>query len=175
MTEVTKSSTAANAMEREFVITRVFDAPRERVWKAWTESERLAQWWGPKGFKVHTCKVDLRPGGVFHYGMRAPDGSDMWGKFVYREIVAPERLVFIVSFSDPKGGVTRHPWSPNWPLETLSTITFTEQEGKTKITVRWVPYSATELERKTFEDGRQSMQQGWTGTMDQFAEYLARA
>ncbi|HEY6280288.1 MAG TPA: SRPBCC domain-containing protein [Burkholderiales bacterium] len=159
----------------EFVITRAFDAPRERVWKAWTEAERLKHWWGPKSFKVHTCKVDLRPGGVFHYGMRAPDGSDMWGKFVYREIVAPERLVFIVSFSDPKGGMTRHPWSPNWPLETLSTVTFTEQGGKTKITVQWVPHSATELERKTFEDGRQGMQQGWTGTFDQFAEYLARA
>ncbi len=157
-----------------FVITRVFDAPRERVWKAWTEPERLKHWWGPKGFTVHTCKVDLRPGGVFHYGMRAPDGGDMWGKFIYREIVAPERLVFIVSFSDEKGGVTRHPWSPNWPLETLSTITFAEQEGRTKITVQWVPHAATELERKTFEEGRQGMQQGWTGTFDQFAEYLAK-
>jgi uncharacterized protein YndB with AHSA1/START domain len=160
---------------RAFVIARVFDAPRERVWKAWTEAERLKHWWGPKGFTVHTCKVDLRPGGVFHYGMRTPDGGDMWGKFIYREIIAPERLVFIVSFSDEKGGMTRHPWSPNWPLEMLSTITFEEQGGKTKITVQWVPHSATELERKTFEEGHQSMQQGWTGTMDQFAEYLAKA
>jgi uncharacterized protein YndB with AHSA1/START domain len=159
-----------------FAISRVFDAPREVVWKSWTEAERLKQWWGPQGFKVHTCKVDLRPGGVFHYGMRAPDGSDMWGKFVYREIVAPERLVFIVSFSDEKGGVTRHPWNASWPLDTLSTVTFEEQGGKTKVTVQWVPHtSATELERKTFEEGRQGMQQGWTGTMDQFAAYLARA
>jgi uncharacterized protein YndB with AHSA1/START domain len=98
------------------------------------------------------------------------------GKFVYREIVAPERLVFIVSFSDEKGGVTRHPWNASWPLETLSTVTFEEQGGKTKVTVQWVPHtSATELERKTFEEGRQGMQQGWTGTMDQFAAYLARA
>ena len=73
------------------------DAPRERVWKAWTEPAQLKQWWGPKGFKVHTCKVDLKPGGIFLYGMQAPDGSDVWGKFTYREIKAPEKLVFIVS------------------------------------------------------------------------------
>jgi uncharacterized protein YndB with AHSA1/START domain len=156
-----------------FVITRVFDAPRDRVWKAWTEAERLKQWWGPAGFKVHTCKVDLRPGGVFLYGMKAPDGSDMWGKFTYREIKAPQRLVFIVSFSDPKGGVTRHPWSPNWPLEMLSTVTFEEQGGKTKVTVQWLPAdSATDVERKTFDEGRDSMKQGWGGTLDQFAGYL---
>jgi uncharacterized protein YndB with AHSA1/START domain len=158
-----------------FVITRVFDAPRDRVWKAWTEAARLKQWWGPKGFTVHTCKVDLRPGGVFHYGMKAPDGSDVWGKFVYREITAPRKLVFIVSFSDPKGGMTRHPSAPNWPLQMLSTVTFEEQGGKTKVTVRWIAHEATELERKTFEDGMESMQQGWTGTMDQFADYLRKA
>ena len=156
-----------------FVISRVLDAARACVWKSWTEAERLKQWWGPKGFTVHTCKVDLRPGGVMHYGMKAPDGSDMWGKFTYREIKAPEKLVFIVSFSDPNGGVTRHPWSPNWPLETLSTVSFEEQGGKTKLTVQWLPHdSATELERKTFDEGRDGMKQGWGGTMDQFADYL---
>ena len=161
---------------KPFEITRVFDAPRDKVWKAWTEAERLKQWWGPKGFKVHTCKVDLRPGGVFHYGMTAPDGKDIWGRFTYREIKAPERLVFIVSFSDPKGGVTRHPWSPNWPLETLSTVIFTEQGGKTKVTVQWIPAdSSSELERRTFDEGRDSMKQGWGGTMDQLATYLGQA
>jgi len=159
----------------EFAITRVFDAPRERVWKAWTEAECLKQWWGPKGFTVHTSKVDLRPGGVFHYGMKAPDGSDMWGRFVYREIKAPERLVLIVSFSDPKGGVSRHPGHMSWPLQMMSTVTFEAQGGKTKVTVRWIPHEATEAERKTFEEGRDGMKQGWTGTFDQFAAYLAKA
>jgi uncharacterized protein YndB with AHSA1/START domain len=160
---------------KPFEITRVFDAPRDRVWKAWTEAERLKHWFGPKGFKTHTCKVDLRPGGVFHYGMKAPDGADVWGKFVYREIQAPKRLVFIVSFSDPKGGVTRHPGSPGWPLEMLSTVTFEEQGGKTKVTVQWLPHNATEAERKTFEEGRDGMKQGWTGTFEQFADYLKKA
>jgi uncharacterized protein YndB with AHSA1/START domain len=159
---------------KPFEITRVFDAPRERVWKAWTEPERLKQWWGPKGFTVHTCKVDLRPGGVFLYGMKAPDGSDMWGKFVYRKIEAPKRLEFIVSFSDPKGGMTRHPGMESWPLQMLSTVTFEEQKKETKVTVQWTPHEATDLERKTFEEGRDSMQQGWTGTFDQFADYLRK-
>jgi uncharacterized protein YndB with AHSA1/START domain len=159
-----------------FEITRVFDAPREQVWKAWTDPERLKHWWGPKGFTVHTCKVDLRPGGLFLYGMKSPDGADMWGKFVYRKIEAPKRLEFIVSFSDAKGGVTRHPWSEHWPLQTMSTVTFEEQgKDKTKVTVRWTPHEASEIERKTFEEGRASMQQGWGGTFDQFAGYLAKA
>lgn len=159
-----------------FVISRVFDAPRDRVWKAWTEAERLKKWWGPAGFKVHTCKVDLRPGGMFHYGMTAPDGSDMWGKMAYREIDAPKKLVFINSFSDPKGGVTRHPWHMSWPLELLSTITFEEQgAGKTKVTVHWVPGDASsELERKTFDEGRDSMKQGWGGTLGQLTGYLSK-
>jgi uncharacterized protein YndB with AHSA1/START domain len=160
---------------RPFEITRVFDAPRERVWKSWTEAGRLKQWWGPKGFKVHTCKVDLRPGGVFHYGMTAPDGSDMWGKFTYRQIEAPKKLVFIVSFSDPNGGTTRHPGHANWPLELLSTVTFEEQGGKTKVIVQWIPAdSAPEMERRTFDEGRDSMKQGWGGTFEQFADYLKK-
>jgi uncharacterized protein YndB with AHSA1/START domain len=158
-----------------FEITRIFDAPRAQVWKAWTEAERLKRWWGPKGFTVHTCKVDLRQGGTFLYGMKSPDGADIWGKFIYRKIEAPARLEFIVSFSDPKGGVTRHPSSPRWPLEILSVVSFDEQGGKTKVTVQWTPHNATDEERKTFGEGRDSMKQGWTGTFDQFAGYLKQA
>jgi len=162
-------------MTEPFIITRVFDAPRDRVWKSWTEAERLKQWWGPKGFTVKQCKIDLRPGGIMHYCLQMPDGNEMWGKFVYREIVKPERLVFVNSFSDPKGGVTRHPGHAAWPLEMLSTVTFEAQGGKTKVTVQWAPLDTwTDLERKTFDDGRESMKQGWTGTCDQFDAYLAK-
>ena len=165
----------AEKRSEPFVTTRVVDAPRERVWKAWTEAERLKQWWGPQGFKVHTCKVDLRPGGVFHYGMTTPDGKDLWGKFIYREIKAPERLVFIVSFSDPKGGVTRHPWNDNWPLEMLSTVTFEKQGGKTKVSVQWIPAdSASDIERKAFDEGRPGLKQGWGGTIDKLTDYLKK-
>lgn len=162
-------------MSEPFVITRTFDAPRERVWKAWTDAAELKQWWGPSGFKVHTCTVDLRPGGIFHYGMSSPDGIEVWGKFVYRKIEAPSRIVCIVSFSDPQAGVTRHPWGADWPLCTLSTITFEEQSGKTKVTVQWSPHEATDLEGKAFDEGRDSMKQGWGGTLDQLTDHLEKA
>jgi uncharacterized protein YndB with AHSA1/START domain len=170
-----KKSAVMEPKKREFVISRAFDAPRELVWNAWTDPERLKHWWGPKGFTVLSCKLDLRPGGVMHYCLRTPTGQDMWGKFVYREIVKPERLVFVSSFSDAQGGMTRHPGNPTWPLDTLSTVTFTENPGRTTLTVRWVPFNATEEERKTFESGHASMQQGWTGTLDQLTDYLATA
>jgi uncharacterized protein YndB with AHSA1/START domain len=170
-----EDNTAVESANNEFLMTRIFDASRELVFNAWTERERLMQWWGPKGFTMHTCNIDLSPGGVFHYGMRAPDGSVMWGKWVFREIVRPERLVFVASFSDEAGGVTRHPWAPDWPLKTLSTLRFDEHEGRTKLTAQGIPQGASELERKTFDAGRESMRQGWSGTLDQLAQCLARA
>jgi uncharacterized protein YndB with AHSA1/START domain len=159
----------------ELVITRTFDAPRELVFKAWTESEHLKHWWGPKGFTMNVSKLDLHPGGVFHYSMRSPDGHEMWGKFVYREIVAPEKIVFINSFSDEEGNITRAPFSPTWPLEVLNTLTLSEIEGKTRLTLRGGPINATEEERRTYEAGFESMKQGFGGTLDQLADYLARA
>ena len=99
-------------MAGNFVISRVLDAPRELVWKCFTDPERMKQWWGPKGVKILVSKMDLRVGGTYHYGMQTPDGKAMWGKFVYREITPPERLVFINSFSDEAGSVTRHPMAP---------------------------------------------------------------
>jgi uncharacterized protein YndB with AHSA1/START domain len=156
-----------------FVISRVFDAPRERVWKSWTEPERLKQWWGPKGFTVTHCKVDLRPGGLMHYALKMPDGKEMWGRFVYREIVKERKLVFVSSFSDKEAGITVHPFNANWPREMLTTVAFEEQGGKTTVTVNWVPLdTSTDIERKTFEDGRSSMKMGWTGTFEQFEAYL---
>ena len=104
----------------EFTISRTFDAPRERVWKAWTEVDQMKQWWGPKGSEILDYKMDIRPGGISHYRMRFV-GQDMWGKCVYREIVKPERLVWINSFADEKGNTARHPLSPVWPLEMLTT------------------------------------------------------
>jgi len=169
------ASAAANPKESEFVIARTFDAPREAVWAAFTDPEGMKKWWGPKGFTVIASKMDLRPGGTYHYGMRAPDGSTMWGRFVYREIVRPERIVLVNSFSDEAGGVTRHPLHMDWPLEMLTTFTFADEGGRTRLTVRWVPLNATEAERRTFDAGHDSMRQGWTGTLDQLTAYLAKS
>jgi len=156
-----------------FRIERLLDAPRERVWRAWTEVEHLVHWWGPKGFTVRHCTVDLRPGGKMHYCLRAPDGSEMWGRFVYREIVAPEKLVWVNSFSDKDGGVTRHPMAPDWPRELLTTVRFTDEQGRTRVTVEWMPIAASETELRVFDQGRDSMTQGWGGTFEQLVAYLA--
>jgi len=163
------------ATSPDFVISRVFDAPRELVWKAMTEPERMKEWWGPKGFTVLAAKMDLRPGGSYLYGMAGPDGTQMWGKMVYREVDAPSRLVFINCFSDEAGGVTRHPMAPTWPLEMLTTITLAERAGRTTVTVEWIPQNASATERKTFDESHESMRNGWTGTFDQLAGYLAKS
>jgi uncharacterized protein YndB with AHSA1/START domain len=161
----------------EFVISRVLDAPRSLVWKCFTDPEHMKQWWGPKGATVVKSEMDLRPGGTYLYGLQMPGApGPMWGKFTYREIVPQEKLVFINCFSDEKGGVTRHPMSPSWPLEMLSVFTFEDVAGgKTKFTVRWSTNNATAEEQKTFDTGHTSMNQGWSGTMDQLEAYLAKA
>ena len=160
--------------KKEFEITRVFKASRDLVWKAHTEAERLAEWWGPKGFKMLECKIDLRPGGIFHYGMESPDGHKMWGKFVYREVVPQKKLVFVVSFSDENCGITRHPMAATWPLETLNTITLTEHDGKTTLTIKGHPINETEEESNMFYSAFDGMNQGFKGTFDQLDEYLSK-
>jgi uncharacterized protein YndB with AHSA1/START domain len=110
----------------DFVVTRRFSAPRDLVFRAWSEPGHLAHWWGPKGFAMQKLSLDFRPGGVFHYGMSSGNGQMMWGRFVFREIVRPERIVFVLSFSDEAGGVTRAPFNPHWPLEILNIAEFGE-------------------------------------------------
>lgn len=158
-----------------FTMSRLLNASRELVWRAWTNEDQLKLWFGPTGCTIPTCKLDLRPGGIFHYCMKTPDGSEMWGKWTFREIDPPHRLVLINSFSDVDGGITRHPLSATWPLETLSTMTLTEQEGKTLLTLEWEPYNATAEEIATFDGARDGMKQGWNGTFMQLEAYLAAA
>jgi uncharacterized protein YndB with AHSA1/START domain len=158
--------------EQEFVIRRSFDAPRDLVFRAFTEPARLRHWWGPKGFSWVSCTLDLRAGGRLHYCMRAPDNQEMWGIWVYREIVAPERIVFVSSFADAHGNTVRAPFSPAWPLEVLNILTLAEHAGKTTMTLQGGPLHATEQERTTFNDARSSMQQGFAGTFDQLDAYL---
>ncbi len=104
---------AAETKSTDFVITRVFDAPPATLWQCFTEPERMKEWWGPKGSVIVASKMDFRVGGTYLGAMRSPDGQVMWAKFIYREIVAPKRLVWVHSFSDEAGGVTRHPMSPD--------------------------------------------------------------
>ena len=169
-----KNPTSA-ADDREFVISRQFNASRSRVWKAWTERDELMKWFGPKGVTITTANLDLRPGGEFHYCMRTPDGKEMWGKWTFREIGPQDRIVVVSSFSDAAGGIARHPLAPTWPLRSLSTTTFDERDGKTTLTIRWSPIDPTFDERKTFNESFDGMTQGWSGTFEQLADYLAKA
>jgi uncharacterized protein YndB with AHSA1/START domain len=161
--------------DRPFIISRTFDAPRERVFELWTDRDHLMQWFGPKGFTMPYARLDLRPGGTLHYQIKSPEGQVIWGRFVYREITPPERIVSVNSFSDEHGGLARHPGSEMWPLEMLTTVTFTEPApGRTTVTVKWTPINPTPAERATFDTGRDSMRGGWTGTFEQLAEYLGK-
>jgi uncharacterized protein YndB with AHSA1/START domain len=166
---------AKNSSKKEqteqVLITRVFDAPRESVWKAWTECERLVRWWGPKGFTTPLCKIDFRPGGVFHNCMRSPEGRDYCGKGVYHEIVEPERIVCTDSFADAEGNVvpaTYYGMSADYPLEMLVTVTLEEIEGKTRLTLQHALGSVPASERDM-------CQQGWSESLDKLAGDLAKA
>jgi uncharacterized protein YndB with AHSA1/START domain len=160
-----------------FVLSREFAAPRDLVWRVWSEPQHFSQWFGPKGFAQMTlAKFDLRPGGMLHYSMPAPDGKEMWGRALYREVVPPAKIVWINSFSDKDGGITPHPFTKDpWPLQLLTTVTFAEQGGKTLVTVNWVPFDATDAERATFDAGRESMKMGWGGTFDRLGEHIAKS
>jgi uncharacterized protein YndB with AHSA1/START domain len=123
----------------ELVITRIFDMPRELVWKAWTAPEHIQRWWGPKGFTPASCINDFRIGGRYLFCTRSPEGRDCWNTGVYYEIVPFERIVYTELFCDADG----NPVSPanfglsrEFPLETLLTVTFEDLDGRTKFTLR---------------------------------------
>jgi len=153
-----RTSAAANTAERELVITRVFDAPRRLVFKAWTQPEHAARWWGPQGFTTISCEMDVRPGGAWWRRMRSPEGTEHRKRGIYREIVEPERLVFTYATEDAAG---------NSGHETLVTVTFADLGGKTRLTLRQAAFETA--------DARDAHEGGWTGCLERFAEYLAQA
>jgi uncharacterized protein YndB with AHSA1/START domain len=164
------------ASDDHFAISRVFNAPRELVWKAWTEPDRIVAWLGPKGpTPPRVIQHKLRVGGVFLSAMKMPNGSELCGRFVYREVLPISRLVWVQSLEDVNGVPVRHPMSPTWPLEVLTTVMFADLGGKTEVNLVWAPLNANKIEIKTFKDGKPSMQGGWTGSFDQLAEYLAKS
>lgn len=156
------------APEDGVLITRTIDAPRALVFKAWTEPSRLMRWWAPKGWSTPSCRIDLRPGGVFHYCMRSPEGNDFWGRGVYRAIDVPQRIVYTDSFSNEDGRLVepaRYGMSYGYPSETQVTVTFTDREGMTEVTLHHaIPESVPE---------RSGVRQGWTEMLGRLADDLA--
>jgi uncharacterized protein YndB with AHSA1/START domain len=157
-----------------FRIDRVFDAPRDLVWAACTEAQHLAAWFGPPGTTVKVKTLDLKPGGLFHYGMEMPGGIVMWGKWMFRAVEAPSKLSYVVSFCTETGEPVRHPMAPLWPLEVLAVQSFVEQGGKTLMHSESWPINATAEERAVFTAGHASMQMGFSGAYAQLDAYLAR-
>jgi uncharacterized protein YndB with AHSA1/START domain len=163
---VSQSKTQAR-QGQGLVITRVLDAPVEQVWKAWTEPEQIKKWWGPKQFTAPSIETDLRVGGKYLYCMRGPDGQDYWSTGTYREIVPHERIMVTDSFADEQGNVvpgSHYGMGDDFPLEMEITVTFEEQDGKTKLTLRHVGMPAGEM-------GEQA-EAGWNESLDKLAESL---
>jgi uncharacterized protein YndB with AHSA1/START domain len=148
--------------EREVTITRVFDAPRALVFKAWTDPQHLAQWWGPEGFTNPVCEFEAYVGGKLRIHMRGPDGAVYPMKGVIREIAAPERLVFSSVAVDAAG---KH------LLEGLTTVTFVEQNGKTTMTMHSRAAAVAEIGISYL----QGMEAGWTQSIDRLKGLLAHA
>ncbi len=159
-----------------FTLSRVFNAPRDLTWRAWTEHDLLTRWFGPKGTTIVKSSLDLRPGGTFHFAMRSTtDAGEHWGLWNIREVARPDRLVFVVSFADAAGKTVRSCFDPKWPLETLYTITFADHAGKgggTVVHLRSEPINATAEERRVFAAGHGSMNRGWDGTLERLTEIL---
>jgi uncharacterized protein YndB with AHSA1/START domain len=154
--------------------SRVVDAPREVVFKVWTDAEHFAQWFGPRQVALPFCRIDPRPGGELHFCHRLADGTQVWVKGVYRELVAPERLVFSSSFVDSSGRPAAHPMFPEWPLDTtfLTTVTFADLEGRTQLTVRQTLVPAKAAAKDTVKRERQGARTGWAETLDRLDEYV---
>lgn len=157
---------------KPFKISREFKASQDLMWKLWTEKEHLEKWSGPKGTKLKQSTFELKAGAVNHYCMVSADGSEHWGKQIFREVMSPDRYVYVSSFSNPEGTITRHPMSATWPLEMLTTVTFLTLGEQTRVTIEWMPINAQANEIETFNQAHEGMKMGWTGSLDTLEEYL---
>jgi uncharacterized protein YndB with AHSA1/START domain len=141
----------------ELVIERLFDAPREIVWKMWTAKEHALQWGGPRDYPMVQTKADVRPGGKWRSCLRSVEtGEELWQGGVYRDVLEPERLVCTFAWDEDSGQSTTH--------ETLVTVTFAEREGKTKMTFRQTPFKSVE--------SRDRHREGWNSSFDRLDEHL---
>ena len=154
---------------QDIFIKRTFNAPRRRVWLAWTEPEQMVRWWGPKGFTVPSCRMNVQVGGDYLFCMRSPDGQDTWGTGIYREVVEMEKIVMTDSFADEKGNVvpaSYYGMGGTWPEEMLMSVTFEELEYcTTQLTLRYSGLPAGEMSEQT--------EIGWNESFDKLAEMLA--
>ena len=154
-----------------FVLERVFNAPRELVWKTWTDPELLSRWYGPN---VETIihRLDVKPGGLWLNEMKM-GGKSSYQRTEYTEVTPPERLIMLQSNSDADWNITSNPMMPDWPRVLLTTVTFEEDEDQTKMRLTWVPHEASEAEIGCFAAALDGMGKGWGAGMELLAELLA--
>ena len=143
--------------DRDLVVSRLIDAPRELVFQAWTDPEQIARWWGPRGFVTVEHDMDIRPGGAYWFVMRSPEGTDHRKRGVYREIVAPERIAFTFAW-EAADGTLGH--------ETLVTVTFDAVDDKTRLTLRQGAFDSVA--------GRDDHVIGWTSCLERFGNYMTQ-
>ena len=156
----------------EYILEREFDAPREMVWRAWTDPEILSRWYGP-GVETVIHEFDLTPGGVWLNEMKWGENS-MFSKVVFREIAEPSRLVWHhYSTTDAEWNTVSNPKMPDWPAVLLTTVTFEEVDNKTKVRLIWVPYEASASEIAFFSSAVGNMGQGWESGYKIMDEILA--
>jgi uncharacterized protein YndB with AHSA1/START domain len=155
-------SGVSGPIDREILITRVFDAPRELVFAAWTDPELVVKWWGPKGYSSFACEIDLRVGGVFRLNMRGPDGAVYPCTGVFREVVKPERLVYTGSSAET------HPCGAGLPPNSIITVNFVEHDRKTTLTIHTRLQSAADRDAAV----EAKFVPGWTSALDRLAEFL---
>lgn len=158
-----------------FTIARTLPVSQARLFKACTDVNEMMQWFAPSGMKTVKAEQDFRPGGVYHYGLSSGQGDEMWGKVTYKEITPPSRLVYLQSFSDPQGRLTRHPMAPQWPMEMITVMDFiAEGENQTKLKISWIYAGVEDAEGETFRAAHDGMTGGWSGTLDSLASYLSK-
>lgn len=153
-----------------YVLERTFDAPRDLVWRTWTEPELLARWYGPN-VETIVHKLDVQPGGLWLNEMKWGDNSH-YQRVEYTEVTPPERLVWLHAVADADWNITANPMMPDWPRILLTTVIFTETGGKTEMRLTWVPHEASEAEISCFADAIAGMDKGWAKGMELLAEIL---
>ena len=155
-------------------VSRLFKAPLALVWAVYTDPAHQAKWLSPADPAAFRTRMDFRVGGSHFYGAPNPDGSVMWGKQTYREIVPLRRVVCVQSFTDQHGTIAPHPMAPTWPRQMLSTLDLEDLgDGTTRLSVAWQPLEASEVEEATFDGARTGMQGGWDHQFGQIEAYLA--
>lgn len=155
------------------ILTREYDAPRELVFEAWTQTDHLKNWMAPfEGFTCEYATADIKPGGSSLHKMIAPNGHEMWLLTKYEEITPPESLVFRQYNSNEAGDILPNPQMPNWPKEMRTTIQLEDAGGKTKLQLIWQPIGPTEEEADAFESTRSEHDKGWGGGLEMLNKYL---